>query len=94
MTNPTSRSPTGDTTPPTFGECVMICARERGLVEQFDRLTGSSLSLVGTGSPLDRMIDDATNRWETDMARFCAFVYECVWTRGDWRARPIAEDDA
>jgi hypothetical protein len=60
----------------TFPECVVYCAKQRGLVEQFDRLTGSHLSEVGKGAPLDRMIDDATGRYDEDMRKWTVFVWD------------------
>lgn len=65
----------------TFEECVIECAKNRELVENFDRLTGSTLSQVGHRAPLDQMIDEATGRDAESCRRFIAFVWECVWTR-------------
>jgi hypothetical protein len=63
----------------TFNECVLYCAGSRGLVAQFDRLTGSNLCMRGT--PVDLMVDEATGRQREELVRFMAFVFECIWTR-------------
>lgn len=67
----------------TFAECVGFCATQRGLVEQFDRLAGTHLLPRLERSPLDVMIDEATGNGpsEEDMAKWTAFVWDCVWTR-------------
>ncbi len=65
----------------TFGECVIECAKHRELVEQFDRLRGTKLSKVGTGAPIERMIDEATDRYNDDAAKWVEFVWDFVWTR-------------
>jgi hypothetical protein len=65
----------------TFPECVEYCAGNRELVENFDRLTGHNLSLVGRGAPIDQMIDEATGRHEEGLRAFILFVWECVWMR-------------
>lgn len=63
----------------TFEDCVLYCARNRELVHHFDRLTGSNLSLKGSG--LDLAIDEATGRVRGDAQEFITFVWECVWIR-------------
>lgn len=63
--------------PVTFAQCVLECARNRELVEQFDRLTGSNLSRRGTAFQL--LIDDASGRFEADARRFLDFVREFIW---------------
>lgn len=69
----------------TFAECVAICASQRGLVEQFDRLRGTHLSTLDRRSPLDAAIDEASGRDAQAAEWFIEFVWDCVWTRGDWR---------
>lgn len=51
----------------------------RDLVAEFDRLTGSNLSLAG--EPVQVAIDLASGRTDTDMRRFAAFVKDVVWDR-------------
>ena len=61
----------------TLKDCVVHCAGVPELVAEFDRLTGSNLSLRGTS--LDLMIDEATGRQREEMREFTAFVFECIW---------------
>lgn len=63
----------------TLEQCIVECAKEPEFVRQFDRLMGCNLSM--RGKPIELAIDRATGRMESDLATFCAFVYECVWTR-------------
>jgi hypothetical protein len=63
----------------TFDECVIECARNKDLVAEFDRLTGSNLSMKGTG--LDVNIDIASGRYEMDVKKFVQFVKDTVWDR-------------
>jgi len=65
----------------SFTDCVLECGKNTELVEQFDRLTGSSLSKLGSRSGFDRMIDDATGYDRAQAAKFAAFVYETIWIR-------------
>lgn len=62
-----------------FEEIVLECCRNQALVSEFDRLTGSNLSL--RGKPIELMVDQATGKLADDVAKFVAFVYECVWLR-------------
>jgi hypothetical protein len=68
----------------TFGECVIACSQSRELLENFDRLRGTNMSQIGRVGGIAAAIDECTGRNEDSMAKFCAFVYECVWTRIDW----------
>ena len=63
----------------TFNECVLYCAENKELIENFDRLRGTNLSR--RGSPIELMIDDSTGRLQHDLSLFCAFVFEFVWIR-------------
>jgi hypothetical protein len=65
----------------TFAECVEFCARQEGLVREFDRLAGTHLSTVNRRSPLSAAIDEATGRDENAARKFVAFVWDCVWIR-------------
>jgi hypothetical protein len=57
----------------------MACAGTHELVKEFDRLSGSHLSELRTRTPLDAMIDDATGRYDAELAKFTAFVFTFVW---------------
>lgn len=61
----------------TFPDCVLECSRNRDLIAQFDRLTGSNLSLKG--APIELMVDEATGKLADDVRQFTAFVYDVVW---------------
>ena len=61
----------------TFAEFVFLCAENKELVREFDRLTGFNLSMNGTG--VDLMIDRATGRTAEGLEAFVAFVHEFVW---------------
>ena len=57
----------------TFYECLMYCAGNKELIKEFDRLSGSNLSLQGP--PINFMIDEATGKLKEDLTLFCDFVY-------------------
>lgn len=61
----------------TFEECLLHCAGSKELVEQFDRLTGSNLSMKG--SPIELMVDRASGRTNAEIDAFVGFVHEFVW---------------
>lgn len=61
----------------TFDDCLRLCANEPTFVDEYDRLTGSNLSMRGT--PLDLLIDKATGRTDAELIKFARFVWECVW---------------
>lgn len=61
----------------TFEQCLMECAGTPGLIAEFDRLTGSNLSM--RGAPINVMVDDATGKTDEDLRKFVAFVLEFVW---------------
>lgn len=63
----------------TFKECVDECLKDRELIAEFDRLTGSNLSLKG--SNLDVQIDLASGRYPLELRKFFQFVHDVVWTR-------------
>ena len=62
-----------------FYEFLMQCAGNKELVLEFDRLSGSNLSLEGP--PINFMIDKATGKLEDDLGLFRDFIYDCVWSR-------------
>jgi hypothetical protein len=64
---------------PFFIQCIKETSGNKELVKEFDRLTGSNLSLSGTG--LDLAIDKATGRMKDDCEKFLKFVYECVYLK-------------
>ena len=51
----------------------------RELLEEFDRLRGTNLSLKGTA--LELQIDQSSGRWEHDAKLFAEFFRECVLER-------------
>jgi hypothetical protein len=65
----------------SFAECAVFCIGQPGLVEQFDRLTGSHIAQMPKRSPLDAMVDKACGVEESQLAAFTAFVLDCVWNR-------------
>lgn len=72
----------------TFHDCLMECARNQELVNQFSRLTGRKVGVATTRSPLEAMIDQATGFQETldkqmddDLRAFVEFCHEVVWSR-------------
>ena len=57
-----------------FGDMVVFCGLQSGLVAQYERLTGRHLTKVArTG--------EMTDEGKAECAGFAAFVYECVWSR-------------
>ena len=58
-----------------FLDTVKYCYSRKDLVEQFDRLYGTSLMSKG----LAFEIDMATGKFEADARAFFDFVYDCVW---------------
>ena len=63
----------------TFNECLIVCAGQKELVSEFDRLAGTSLG--ENKSPINQMIDEATGKERADIVKFIEFVYDCVWLR-------------
>ena len=61
----------------TFDDVFRLCAGNAELVREFDLLTGSNLSMVG--SPLDLMIDNATGCTNADLEAFIGFVFTYIW---------------
>jgi len=64
---------------PKFIETLLVCADTKELVEQYDRLNNSNLSLKG--STLDLKIDEATGRLDYEVEQFVIFVYEYIYQR-------------
>lgn len=62
-----------------FETLLRACLADPTLLAQFDRLTGSNLSLQG--APIYVQVDLASGRTETELRRFAAFVKDVVWDR-------------
>lgn len=62
---------------------LRLCAANRELVANYDRLRGTNLS--GRGTAIDRLIDEATGRLETEAQAFFDWCVE-VFERMDWEA--------
>ena len=63
----------------TFIQCATAAIEMPEFVQAVDRLMGTYLT--GKGTPLDLMIDKATNRMDHDLATFLQFVWDFVYTR-------------
>jgi hypothetical protein len=61
----------------SFEDIVLKAIETPELVAEFDRLAGTNLQKKG--SPLDRMIDDATGRNSDELEMFVSFVFGCIW---------------
>jgi len=61
----------------TFAEVVQVAAANKELVAQYDRLSGTNLSL--RGSPIEVQIDLATGRIKSEVPGFVEFVHETIW---------------
>lgn len=63
----------------SFAAVVQQAARNAELVANFDRLTGSNLSL--RGSRLDLLIDQSSGRLDAELERFVQFVWHAIFLR-------------
>lgn len=63
----------------SFDHCWRTSANTPELVQQFDRLYGSSLA--GTATPVERLIDDATGKTKDDCQAFLRFVWNFIYLR-------------
>lgn len=63
----------------TFIDCLMMCSKNAEFVAEFDRLQIPHLSKLDKRTPLDVLIDDATNRNEESIKKFTDFVWTFVW---------------
>lgn len=61
----------------TFEDVLRVAAGNRELLKEYDRLTGSNLSLKGT--PIELAIDDQTGRTTEEFRKFASFVLEHIW---------------
>lgn len=62
-----------------FLQCVEATLQTKEIVEQVDRLYGTSL--MRRSSPIERMVDDATGKSDEDMQTFLRFVWNCIFIR-------------
>lgn len=64
----------------TFEDAVVECFEQPEFMEEYRRLTGSTLGLDGR-APIVRMIDDHTGHdpHEAEWAPFFRFVFSFVW---------------
>ena len=60
---------------------LRLCAGNREMVESYDRLRGTNLS--GRGTPIDRMIDEATGKLEAEALVFFDWCRE-LFDRLGW----------
>ena len=67
------------TTDPLFFACLEAAVQHPEFVQEYDRLTGSNLSLRGSG--LDLEIDKASGRRALELKKFTVFVYEVIYLR-------------
>jgi hypothetical protein len=63
----------------TFLQCVKEASGCIELLAQIDRLFRTNL--LGKGSPIERMVDDATGRNDADIQTFLRFVWNCIFIR-------------
>lgn len=56
-------------------EWLRMCAGNRELLANYDRLRGTNLS--GRGTPIDRLIDEATGKLEAEAQAFFDWCVEC-----------------
>lgn len=61
----------------TFAEVVQESAEHRGLLQAYDRINGTNLSM--RGKPIDLLIDESTGRMQAEVPGFVAFVYRAIW---------------
>lgn len=63
----------------TFEECCVACLQNKDLVNEFNKLTGSSLYKQRNG--IDMMVDNAgaDELHKEHMKKFVPFVYEYIW---------------
>lgn len=62
---------------PEFVACALATIDAEGMLEEFDRLFDTTL--VSRKSPIERMIDKATGKLDTDMLKLMHFVAEYVY---------------
>lgn len=60
----------------SFEETVKVCLNTPEFMENYKRLRGVAL---GSGSPIERMVDEATGRMKKEMFDLCDFIRDYVW---------------
>ena len=69
----------------TLQDCLTKCAMETRLVDEFNRLSHTSISFKDSRKPIEIMIDESTgypNPFKNDhneMQQFISFVFEFIW---------------
>lgn len=63
----------------TFQACWRAAANNPELVVEFDRLKGTRLG--GQGTPIERLIDEATGKAAEDYNAFLRFCWNCLYLR-------------
>ena len=63
----------------SFLHCVKEASECIEMVAQVDRLFRTNL--MQRGSPIERMVDDATGRNDSDIQTFMRFVWNCIFIR-------------
>lgn len=58
--------------------CLNYAINNQEFVEQYKRLTGARL---GSGAPIERIVDESTGLLEKELRDFFDFVKEYVWLR-------------
>ncbi len=61
----------------SFADVIRAAVDNQELLKEYDRLSGTNLSMRGT--PLDIIIDEATGRVEAEIPDFVDFVYNAIW---------------
>lgn len=67
---------------PLLEDWLRMCAGHRELLANYDRLRGTNLS--GRGTPIDRLIDEATGKLEAEAQAFFDWCVE-MFERLDWK---------
>jgi len=66
---------------PAFRACLDEVINTPKLLESFDRLTGNSLSHLGSRSVIERMVDKATGFQDEQFRMFIEFIHDCLYLR-------------
>jgi hypothetical protein len=64
---------------PAFIRCLMEGINTTELVENFDRLYGASI--LSRKSAIEKMVDEATGKQESDFRAFAEFVHSAIYMR-------------
>lgn len=63
----------------TLEQCIKEACTNKELLEQFDRLAGTSLTKKK--APIEKMIDEHTGLMKDEWFRFFNFIRDYVWLR-------------